>query len=182
MKAAMNGHLTIIELLLKFGASPRKINSRGENALTLACMQENFNICERLIVAKGDVNYVDSQNRTPLLKAARYNSGSEVLQLLLKHGANPDVADQDGNTPLHFAAIRGTKDVAVFLMKLGANPYSQNKLGVIPYEDVTKEEVLPYFQVCLVCKKPAPVVCKYCNIVRYCSLDCQQKDWKPHQK
>lgn len=59
MKASINGHLKIVELLLKFGASPRKINLKGENALTLACMQENFDICERLIIAKGDVNYVD---------------------------------------------------------------------------------------------------------------------------
>lgn len=79
MKASINGHLKIIELLLRFGASPRKVNIRGENALTLACMQENYLICERLIIAKGDVNHVDTLSRTPLLKAARHNSNSEIL-------------------------------------------------------------------------------------------------------
>jgi ankyrin repeat protein len=58
------------------------------------------------------VNHVDPQKRTPLLKAARHNSKQEILQLLLKHGANPDIADEDMNTPLHFAAIRGSKEVA----------------------------------------------------------------------
>jgi len=67
------------------------------------------------------------------------------MQLLLKYGANPDVADEDGNTPLHFAAIRGTKDVAVFLLKLGANPYARNAQGNIPVEEVTRDEVIPYF-------------------------------------
>lgn len=59
MKASINGHLRIVELLLRFGADPRVTNARGETALTLACMQENFAICERLIVAKADVNQVD---------------------------------------------------------------------------------------------------------------------------
>ena len=88
------------------------------------------------------MNAIDPQGRTPLLKAARHNSKSEILQLLLKHGANPDIADEDNNTPLHFAAIRGTKDVAIFLLKLGANPYARNNTGNVPYEEVTKEEVL----------------------------------------
>ena len=50
MKAAINGHLEVIpifpyslqivKLLLRFGASPRIKNGRGESALALACMQE----------------------------------------------------------------------------------------------------------------------------------------------
>ena len=79
MKAAINGHYKIIGLLLRFGASPRIENNKGENALTLACMQENFTICEKLIVANGDVNHIDPNGRTPLLKSARHNSNSDIL-------------------------------------------------------------------------------------------------------
>jgi ankyrin repeat protein len=93
MKASINGHLKIVELLLKFGASPRKTNSRGECALTLACMQENYAICERLLIAKGDVDYVDKQGRTPLLKAAQYNTNTKIIELLLQYGADPNVED-----------------------------------------------------------------------------------------
>ena len=48
-------------------------------------------------------------------------------------------------TPLHFAAQRGTKDVAVFLIKLGANPYAQNIEGRVPFEECPRDEVIPYF-------------------------------------
>lgn len=61
-------------MLLKFSANPRKKNIRGESSLSLACMQENYEICERLILAKADVNEIDNRKRTPLLKAARHNS------------------------------------------------------------------------------------------------------------
>jgi len=74
MKASINGHLEIVKLLLKFGANPRKKNKRLESSLALACMQENTAICERLIIAKADVNEVDFRKRTPLLKCARHNS------------------------------------------------------------------------------------------------------------
>ena len=59
MKASSNGHIRIVELLLRYGADPRVTNARGESALTLSCLQENFEICQRLIVAKADVNQVD---------------------------------------------------------------------------------------------------------------------------
>jgi ankyrin repeat protein len=38
MKASINGHLKIVELLLRFGANPRVENARNETALTLAVM------------------------------------------------------------------------------------------------------------------------------------------------
>ena len=41
MKASINGHIEVVNLLLKFGANPRKKNKRMESALALACMQEN---------------------------------------------------------------------------------------------------------------------------------------------
>ena len=74
MKASINRHLDIVKLLINFGANPRKITQKGESSLTLACMQENLEICKALIIARADVNELDFHKRTPLLKAARHNS------------------------------------------------------------------------------------------------------------
>lgn len=38
MKASMNGHVEIVDTLLKFGANPRLKNEMSETALTIACM------------------------------------------------------------------------------------------------------------------------------------------------
>ena len=51
MKAAINNFYQILDILLNFGANPRIHNIRGDSALSLACMNENFKIAERLIVA-----------------------------------------------------------------------------------------------------------------------------------
>ena len=56
MKAAINNHYDIVELMLNFGANPRIENPQGETALSMACIQENYNICKKLIVAKANVN------------------------------------------------------------------------------------------------------------------------------
>jgi ankyrin repeat protein len=74
MKASINNHLEIVKMLLNYGANPRIKTERGESSLTLAVMQENQEICEQLILAKADVNEMDSAHRSPLLKAARHNS------------------------------------------------------------------------------------------------------------
>lgn len=74
MKASINNHLEIVKLLLNFGANPRIRTKNDESSLTLACMQENLKIVEKLIIAKADVNEIDQHKRTPLLKAARHNS------------------------------------------------------------------------------------------------------------
>jgi uncharacterized protein len=78
-------------------------------------------------MAKADVNEIDFMRRTPLLKAARHNTDYSILELLLKNGAKTDIADDNGNTPLHHAAIRGSDIVAEFLLNLGADPYAKNK-------------------------------------------------------
>ena len=179
MKASINGHLEIVKLLLKFGANPRKKNKHMESALALACMQENLGICERLIIAKADVNEMDYKKRTPLLKSARHNSQSDILKLLIKAGAKPDIADEEGNTPLHVAAIRGTVEVAIYLISQGANPYGRNKKGMAPYEMITREEARAAFIVCSHCQKNSMthnnhsmVQCNYCTVVKYCDIEC----------
>lgn len=73
--------------------------------------------------------------------------------MLLEAGARTDIADEEGNTPLHFAAIRGTVEVGSFLINLGANPYARNRKGYVPYELNSRDDVRPFFLVCAFCQK-----------------------------
>jgi ankyrin repeat protein len=46
----------------------------------------------------------------------------KCMKLLAEKGANINSATDSGMTPLHFAVFSGSKDIAEFLLKHGANP------------------------------------------------------------
>ena len=75
---------------------------------------------------------------TPLYEAVcnYYKSApsnhKNVIQLLLARGADPDLGNQSGWTPLHEAAWSGNRDVMQLLLDRGANPNGAAKGGLTP--------------------------------------------------
>ena len=58
----------------------------------------------------------------------------ELIKCLIKYNADPNVADGDGNTPLHLAIMRGSNDgtahlVVRTLLNAKANPSLKNRSG-----------------------------------------------------
>jgi len=56
------------------------------------------------------------------------------VKKLLKKGANPNVRDEDGYTPLHNAALWGHVDVVRLLLEHGADPSIRNRGGKTPLD------------------------------------------------
>lgn len=52
------------------------------------------------------------------------------MAILLEHGADPNLADADGNTALHLAVISPNTSVAGLLLEHNANIDAQNKVNV----------------------------------------------------
>ncbi|MFI4980561.1 MAG: ankyrin repeat domain-containing protein [Nevskiales bacterium] len=76
------------------------------------------------------VNGRDSLDQTALLAAISSNSLPEV-QLLLAHGADVDIADNAGWTPLHYAAWFGSSSVVLKeLLDHGAKIDARNGRGI----------------------------------------------------
>ena len=76
-----------------------------KTALMLATW--NVQLTRLLIEAGAFVNYLDNIRRSALWCAIKGKS-SEVVELLLDSGANPNVVDNYGNTPLHQACSSHT--------------------------------------------------------------------------
>lgn len=111
-----------VKFLLEKGADPNTRDSDGRNALMVMSMEfrpvtsrgvrrdamlvEDGNLVrligESLLQAGCDINAVESNGRTPLMYAARYNRPTAV-ELLLKAGANIRAQDKDGMTALDLA-------------------------------------------------------------------------------
>lgn len=78
------------------------------------------------------VNGKDSLDQTALLAAVSHNEFEEV-KLLLAHGADPNLPDNAGWTPLHYAAWFGSGvSVLDLLREHGATVDARNDRGITP--------------------------------------------------
>jgi cytohesin len=66
-----------------------------------------------------------------LVEAVRRGDVQEVARLLAA-GADPNVKDLDGHTPLHYAAEQCRADIAELLLKHGADPNARDNQGETP--------------------------------------------------
>jgi hypothetical protein len=87
----------------------------GREALHLAAANGGTNVCRYLVQDLAfPVDAPSSSGETPLLLAATFGH-TATAAYLLKRGADPRSAENDGDTPLHWAAYNGTNDDAGYL-------------------------------------------------------------------
>jgi len=111
----------VIELLLKAGANANAISSAGSPVLHYAANHGHADVVKLLIDKGADVNSQVNNNAMALHYACGYGDqtkhvpNAEVVKLLLKHGANPNIRDPDGLTPLQSAIKYNYTDIIKLL-------------------------------------------------------------------
>lgn len=98
--------------------------------LLIAISENNVPEVERLCQEGIDVN-VTSGRGTPLEHAVSRDH-NEITEILLRHGANANVKDENGSTPLHQAANNGNYQIVEHLLEYGANTEAMSNLGETP--------------------------------------------------
>ncbi len=151
MLVARTGRVDAARVLLQRGADVNAVEQwRGQTALMWAAAQSHPGMVKALAGAGADVNARSTVNNwerqvtaepraiyrpaggwTPLLYAAREGC-VECVGILADAGANLNLADPEGISPLLMAVINTQYDLAADLIRRGANPNRWDLWGRTP--------------------------------------------------
>ena len=114
-----------LQYLLEHGANPNVIFSRdGTSATSIAAKLEDPWFLSEILAHKGDVNIRNPLNgRTPLFEAL-YSGRNSNARLLIAKGADINVHNYLGSTPLTLAVGNQRFDLAYDMLLAGADPQS----------------------------------------------------------
>lgn len=130
--ASREGYTDIVKLLINAGANTKETTRSGGTALISASERGHVEVVKELLEHTDiDVNYKNNRGGTALLETIVLGNGSDshkrVIQMLIEHGADVNMANNEGNTPLQHAEKRGFKDIANMLRVAGANEVVQQQ-------------------------------------------------------
>ncbi|CAB0030028.1 unnamed protein product [Trichogramma brassicae] len=120
--AILKGNANLVELLLRKNAGPNSLNKNGETALHKICeanlddltVEMLFEICDEKKQSM-QVDALDKMGKTPLHVAIK-NGKIKLVEILMRRGANPNLADKNGFTPLHIVCQSKYDDVDLLKM------------------------------------------------------------------
>jgi ankyrin repeat protein len=104
--AALCGRLGLLQHLELHGAPlDARVEESGMTPMHWACTSGRLNVVRYLIDAGVDIDAADLRRTTPLMLAVQYHH-DVLLAWLLKHGADPLLLDNEGDSALHWAAYK----------------------------------------------------------------------------
>ncbi len=147
---ARAGNLEALQNLIEQGVGMDVKDTMGRTALMHAIVNNNSDVIKLLLEKGADVNTKDSEGRSALF----YAYDPEIIEVLHNYGANLELANKKGFTPLHsvfwgcFGSAREDEEwfawespvdkdkcveTAITLLDLGANPNAKDKNGMTPF-------------------------------------------------
>jgi len=123
--AAVNKDLPMLKLALAGGCDPKTITSPYQGtALIAAAHLGHVEVVRMLIVAGAPLDHVNNLGWTALIESIVLGNGgrnhTDTLDALVKAGANVNIADRQGVTPLGHAKSRGYGEMVRILESAGA--------------------------------------------------------------
>ncbi|GJL80248.1 MAG: hypothetical protein NPINA01_32370 [Nitrospinaceae bacterium] len=122
--AGAEGTLEILKLILQANPDFSLYNRFGGTALIPACERGHVEVVKTLLETKVDIDHINHLGWTALLEAVILGDGGprhqEIVQLLADAGANVNIVDNDGVSPIQHARQKGFKEIVKILESAGA--------------------------------------------------------------
>ncbi|XP_070926206.1 ankyrin repeat domain-containing protein 30B-like isoform X7 [Macaca nemestrina] len=107
------------------------ISMCSRTALHWACVNGHAEVVTFLVDRKCQLDVLDGENRTPLMKALQCQR-EDCANILVDSGAGLNIVDVYGNTALHYAVYNKNLSVVAKLLSHGAVIETQNKASLTP--------------------------------------------------
>jgi len=115
----------LLRLTLRNGANVKSLDSYDGTGLIRAAERGHVRIVAELLETEIDVDHVNELGWTALLEAIILGDGgarhTEVVRRLVEAGADVNLADGEGVTPLEHARERGHEEIVEILENAGAS-------------------------------------------------------------
>src|SRR4051812_30147779 len=123
--AAVANDVPMLKIALAGGGNPRAVTSIYDGtALIAAAHLGHAEVVRTLIAAGAPLDHVNNLKWTALIESIVLGDGgrnhTETLRALVDAGANVNIPDGTGSTPLKLAKNRGYRDMVAILEKAGA--------------------------------------------------------------
>ncbi|NEU64753.1 ankyrin repeat domain-containing protein [Paenibacillus sp. ALJ109b] len=123
--AGAEGYLDILKLTIEAGADPAITNRYGGTALIPASEHGYVDVVRELLTETSvNVDHINQLGWTALLEAIILNDGNkrqqQTIHLLIDHGADVNLSDRDGVSPLIHTKNKGFKEIEEILVRAGA--------------------------------------------------------------
>ena len=109
--AGAEGRAEILKLMLTAEPDLKSVNRFGGTALIPACHRGHVDAVKVLLTTAIDINHVNYLGWTALMEAVVLGDGgpnhTQIVRLLVDAGADVNIPDRDGITPLSHARQRG---------------------------------------------------------------------------
>lgn len=140
--AAFNGHLEMVQFLLEHGAQMSDRCHQGCTVMMYAVMSQNLTLVDALSRRHDCVLTDLSNDNASMMTYAAVTGNCRMIDWLVNHNLSIHHRDQNGHSPIAFAA-RNNRQMALHrLIELGADPHDPDDEGIEPILHAVDENSL----------------------------------------